>query len=647
MDVSVIIVNYNVKHFLKQCLFSVQEALQGISAEIIVIDNASTDGSKEYILPDFPEVIWLQNEDNIGYGAANNQGIAIAKGQFSLLLNPDTVVKHDSITKSVEYLRKNKDAGGLGIKMIDGSGTYLPESKRSFPSPAVAFYKLFGLSSMFPHNKTFGKYHLTYLDKNENHEVSVLSGAFFMAATAILQQIKGFDDDFFMYGEDIDLSYRLEEAGYKNHYFADSTIVHYKGESTKKGSLNYVKNFYEAMIIFAKKHYPAKKRNLFTSIMQVAIWMRAFITVMASFAKAIGLLLFDAILAYLLIHVFKELWLIFKTDVRAYKDSIYLINFPLYVVLGLFTMFFSGGYDRPYRLSKIVRGGIYTIIVISIAYAFLPSLHRFSRAMIVLSSLAITVVMIANRMIIQYFRHGSFSFYRSMKRQFLVVGDEDSLLIKEQLLPESSFYSFLGMVNSTHTNHPEQVGTVSQLPDMIKLLKPTDIIVDTKAVDYTTFVHLVDQVASKRLKIHSTYDGGETIISSHDSNLSGDIYERGYQFKINRTNERRKKRIFDMVVSTFLLIFSPILVWFQKNPGQYLQHAFLVLFGKKTWIGYANGSIEGLPVLKPGVLSTHGLKQNKYHKPEVELQLNKRYAKHYSVYEDWDILLANWNRLGD
>ena len=206
MELSVIIVNYNVKHFLEQCLISVKKALVGIEGEIIVVDNNSVDGSLNLINNKFSEIVLIANKKNTGFSVANNQGIKIAKGSNILLLNPDTVIQEDSLRKCLEFFDKNKDAGALGVKMYDGNGRFLPESKRGLPTPSVAFYKIFGLSSLFPNSKTFGKYHLGYLSQNENHKVDVLSGAFMMIRKKVLDEVGLLDETFFMYGEDIDLS---------------------------------------------------------------------------------------------------------------------------------------------------------------------------------------------------------------------------------------------------------------------------------------------------------------------------------------------------------------------------------------------------------------------------------------------------------
>ncbi len=278
ITLSVVIVNYNVKYFLEQCLYSLRAALQGMEAEVFVVDNNSTDGSVAYLKPNFPEVTFIENSDNPGFAKANNQAIRLAKGKYILLLNPDTVIGEDSIRSLCYFLDEKPKAGALGVKMIDGNGVFLPESKRSFPTPWVSFCKMFGLSRLFPKNPRFAKYSLPYLNPDARHKVDVLAGAFMLIRKEALDKAGLLDEDFFMYGEDIDLSYRLKLAGYKNYYMPER-ILHYKGESTSKGNIKYVKIFYGAMLIFYRKHYSGAGK-LFSLLIRLAVWFRALLDLM-------------------------------------------------------------------------------------------------------------------------------------------------------------------------------------------------------------------------------------------------------------------------------------------------------------------------------------------------------------------------------
>ena len=274
MILSVIIVNYRVRYFLELCLHSVEKALKGVDAEVFVVDNHSADGSMEFLWPLFPRVKFIVNTENRGFARANNQALEQARGEYILFLNPDTILPEDIVPRCLSFLRSTPRIGGLGLRMIDGSGRFLKESRRGFPSPWVAFCKLSGLTALFPRTRLFSTYYLGYLPETGSHPSPVLSGACLWVSRAILDETGPFDEDFFMYAEDIDLSYRLEQAGYVNYYFADATIVHFKGESTQKDT-RYTRQFYKAMSQFRRKHFNGGLPRLFGGVLEAAIWLRA------------------------------------------------------------------------------------------------------------------------------------------------------------------------------------------------------------------------------------------------------------------------------------------------------------------------------------------------------------------------------------
>lgn len=255
MDLSVVIVNYRVKYFLEQTLHSVLVATAGIQTEIFVVDNASGDGSMDYVMKQFPSLHYILNKQNVGFARANNQAISQAQGRYTLILNPDTIITEQCIRECINWMHQHESCGAIGLHMIDGHGKFLPESKRAFPTPWVSFCKIFGLSALRPNSPWLAKYHLRYLNEWQPHQIDILSGAAMFCRTSLLQQLGGFDEDFFMYGEDIDLSYRIVKAGYTNQYLPVS-MIHYKGESTNKHTRRYIQVFYTAMLIFYRKHFP-------------------------------------------------------------------------------------------------------------------------------------------------------------------------------------------------------------------------------------------------------------------------------------------------------------------------------------------------------------------------------------------------------
>ena len=271
---SVIIVNYNVKFYLEQCLESVRRASKGMQVEVFVVDNLSTDGSVDYLHERFPEVTFIENKENVGFARANNQAIRQSEGEYVLLLNPDTIVGEDTLARCVDFMDAHPEAGGAGAYMLHVDGTFAPESRRGLPTPFVAFCKMTGLTALFPKSRLFGRYYMRYLDENEVNEIEIISGAYMMLRREALNRVGLLDEDFFMYGEDIDLSYRVLKGGYKN-YFLPVRMLHYKGESTVKNSYRYVYTFYEAMRLFFRKHYSHYSWAISLPI-NLAIWVRSF-----------------------------------------------------------------------------------------------------------------------------------------------------------------------------------------------------------------------------------------------------------------------------------------------------------------------------------------------------------------------------------
>ena len=275
MDLSIIIVNYNVRAYLEQCLRSVFASRCALDFEVYVVDNHSTDGSVAYLKGLYPQVHFIENDENLGFARANNEAIRCSKGRYVLLLNPDTIVTEHTLVDCVSYLDTRPDAGGLGTYMLRTDGSFAYESRRGLPTPFVAFCKMSGLCKMFPHSRLFGKYYMRYLNEMEESEIEVISGAFMMLRRSALEKVGLLDEAFFMYGEDIDLSYRLLRGGYENWYLP-TKILHYKGESTQKSSFRYVHVFYDAMLIFFRKHY-AHASLFFTIPIKAAIYGKALV----------------------------------------------------------------------------------------------------------------------------------------------------------------------------------------------------------------------------------------------------------------------------------------------------------------------------------------------------------------------------------
>lgn len=276
MKLSIVIVNYNVKYYLWQCLDSIRRATVGIESEVFVVDNNSTDESEEFIRAEYPWVNYIFNKDNKGFASANNQALHLAKGEIVMLLNPDTFISENVLSDSVAYLEQHSDVGALGVRMLRNDGSFAPESRRGIPTPFTSFCKMSGLCSLFPKSRLFGRYYMLYLDNDTDCEIEVVSGACMIIRREALDKAGLLDETFFMYGEDIDLSYRILKSGYRNCYLPVD-ILHYKGESTEKTSFRYVYVFYQAMLIFFRKHFSHYSLLLSLPI-KLAICFKAFCT---------------------------------------------------------------------------------------------------------------------------------------------------------------------------------------------------------------------------------------------------------------------------------------------------------------------------------------------------------------------------------
>jgi GT2 family glycosyltransferase len=285
MELSVIIVSFNVKDFLRQCLNSVRSASEKTECEIFVVDNNSADGSAEMVKIEFPDVKLMANQDNNGFSVANNQAIKKAAGRFLLLLNPDTIVEKDTFLKCINFMNTHPDAGALGVRMINGEGKFLPESKRAFPTPRTAFFKTFGLSYLFPGSPVINRYYLPQINIMETSLTEVISGAYMFLRREAINKSGLLDEDFFMYGEDIDLSYRLLQTGYHNYYFPDAEIIHFKGRSTDSNGYKDVLHFYEAMRIYIRKRSAAGIYGSFRFLLIAATRLRELLALINRFLR--------------------------------------------------------------------------------------------------------------------------------------------------------------------------------------------------------------------------------------------------------------------------------------------------------------------------------------------------------------------------
>jgi O-antigen biosynthesis protein len=651
MKLSVIIVNYNVKFFLENCLYSVIKACKNIDSEIIVIDNNSVDGSVALVKHKFPSVRLIENKQNYGFSYANNQAISVIKGEYLLLLNPDTLVEENTFIKILEFMDSKPQAGALGVKMIDGKGNFLPESKRSLPTPSVAFFKIFGFSKLFPKSKTFNKYHLAYLPNDQVHEVDVLAGAFMMIRKKVLDEIGPLDDQFFMYGEDIDISYRIIKAGYKNYYFPHTTIVHYKGESTKKGSLNYVVLFYQAMLKFARKHYNSKNTRIFSVLVALAIFFRAGLSVVNRLIMKLILPLLDSVLIYLTFYFIIKSWEYVRfPEGGNYPDLFTYIIVPVYLIIWILSISFAGGYSWPIKPGKIVKGFIFGSVLILVFYSLLPEYYRFSRLITFLGAVISMGVVIFARFLLNLTKGGYFKFEGSISKRIIIIGYENEFKRVSDYIKRIQIKAeIIGFVSLSIKNNTEEfLGTIDQLKEIVRLNRSNEVIFCSKDISWELIIKKMLDLSDMSVNFKIASPDSFSIIGSNSINSAGELYVISIN-SVSKESNKRKKRLLDVAVSLFFMIFSIVIMLFVKNKIRFLYNSFIVLKGSYSWVGYFNIKEDDqleLPFLKKGILSpVDAISHDE--KEILDLRkVNTDYAKNYTMENDLFIIFSGLKNAG-
>lgn len=639
MKLSIIIVNYNVKYFLSQCLRSVQLSIEngGFPVEVFVVDNHSVDGSCYLIREQFAWVKLIENEQNVGFSKANNQAIRQAIGEYILLLNPDTVLEQDTLKKVIDFMDNHPEAGGLGVRMIDGKGNFLPESKRGLPTPQVAFFKISGLSKLFPKSKLFNRYHLGYLNEHSIHEVDVLSGAFMLLRKEMLDKAGLLDETFFMYGEDVDLSYRITLAGYKNYYFPETTIIHYKGESTKKGSINYVRMFYSAMAIFAEKHFRSKQSKLMSSFIHFAIWLRALLSLIKRFFISIAVPVFDFVFYYSLLYTITQIW----ESIKYHGEGIYPEKFiwyvlPMYSFLIVGALFFSGLYEKRPRWSSLFKGlGMGSLLLLSM-YALLSEDLRYSRAIVLFGISSALILFPLFRFLLNKTRIPLFSIGPEKQKRVVIIGMKEEYDRTLQLLNAATKYEHSYWVSPENIAKQDVLGSLNDLPEIVRIHKINEIVFCSKDVSPKTIIEQMALLADTHVDFKIV---GDAIIGSkiaYSEEPTFDVLNNAISQPINKRN----KRLFDVSFAVLLLLFFPIAFFFVRNKKEFFSNIFHVLFNQFTWVGYAEPAHVKLPKIKRSIIPVT-MDSNKAY------EMNFIYAKDYKALNDVVILFKYFNYLGN
>lgn len=651
MRVSVIIVNYNVKYFLEVCLHSVYRALSGIEGEVIVVDNHSSDGSVAFLKQQFPQVRLIENNENTGFSKANNQGVAVARGTYILFLNPDTVLPEDFFSQLLSYMDGHPDAGAIGPRLIDGKGQFAPDAKKSFPSFSVALFKGTGINRLFPRSSFFNRYYAVHIGEHELASVEVLSGCCMIVRRSVIGLLgDAFDEQFFMYFEDGDLCYRIHQAGYKNIYYPHTTVIHYKGESTRKATISYVRIFNEALSLFVRKHYSRKNARLFILLIHIGIAFKSLLGILKIVLKKIRMPLLDAMILFITLWIVKDVYIIQMRDQREIPAENLFLTLPVYTLIWVISLYLNGAYDQAYRAFRILRGMIVGTILCLAYFILLPPEVRYSRALIIFSgAIGSLMVVILHEL---FSRSGIWMPMEGrperLRKAVIISGKAEYGQTLEILKKVPSAPDILGRMGYTREDADPLLGDIADLKPTLAATGVEEVIFCMQGFSYKEMILQMETAGpSYDYKIH--LPGSSSFVGSNSSHTSGDLYTADIRYNLSGTASLRNKRLLDLLLSCIFILLYPFLVFAVRKPAGLLKNCWRVWRGKNTWVGYASEHPEQvyLPLIRPGIFPpwqiTEGFRPGK----ELSLVMDQRYALTYSAAADFNIVIKNFRFSGE
>ncbi len=674
LDLSVIIVNYNVREFLEQALRSVERASNGLNIEVFVVDNNSVDGSVDMVRTHFPDVRLIANEDNYGFGKANNQAIEQARGRYLLILNPDTIVQEDTFSTLIDFMDAHPEAGAVGCQILNPDGTFALESRRSFPTPPVAFFRMTGLSRLFPKSRLFGRYNLTYLPIDQVAEIDALSGSCMLVRRAALyysheesqapdapfetaaphqngQHGAGLlDESFFMYGEDLDWCYRIQQAGWKIFYTPDTQIIHYKGESTKKGELRYVRLFYGAMLRFAEKHLQDRYPRFFLWMMRLGVVARASLTVLGNTLRRVAFPMLDLVLVTALVLGLGELRSA-QTDVP-FLPLFYWLVAPGYALIAMTAIAALGGYRgrRRRRLGPVWLGtGIALVLIATLSFFFKEI--AFSRAVVLASFPAGAMVLSVVRLLRRIRRRGV--------RQALFVGHAPEAQRLQHMLTVQTQAPFQLIGYITPDAGPELevapdlpcLGTLHHLRDLVRLRRIENVVFAAASLSNQVIFTLMQRLHGLPTQTRILAEDREHVIgkASIDDLSTPALIEAEDALGTPRSQVTR--RVFESAMALLAMTAHPFISLVARLQGERSFWDGLarrtrqwreVLAGRHALVGYRTDDAFIPPPewkLQPGVFTVTDTLGRHLMTPEEAEQAYWFYVRNQSAFLDWIILM--------
>lgn len=570
-DISLVIVNYNVKEFLANLLTSVDKARGNLVLETFVVDNDSSDGSISYLRRRFPHVTFIENRENVGFGRANNQAIQTATGKYTLLINPDTLIEEDTLRVMFEHMENHPNTGAAGCKILNPDGTFADESRRTIPTPWKALGKVLGLATLFPQSKMLAGYYMNWLDENTPSEVPVISGSFMFFRTDVLKELDCFDERFFMYGEDIDLCYRLSQTGKVIDYVPSTSIIHYKGESTKKDNIDYIIIFNKALYQFFEKHYSYSYTLLFRMIIVSGIVIRGIIGYAKTLIKRVSQPLIDlAILNILVFVAFILRYGINPTEVLERYEPRYLVYnvciAVLYVIAGKYYDLYG---SNRHSAAAVLKATLFAIVgTVVITYFFRE--YAFSRWILIMAAISGALLLSTLRLIRKNRRKSEqFSTGQFQPSRILVVGlnDKTADLIRKIRGRVDWNYQIMGVVSALPESEMEEieripmVGYINQIASLSRYHKVGQVFFLVDAVSHEQVLHAMTQLQGMDLVFKIVPNTLDYIIGKSNVEYLDNIPVVDVQLLYYTTWNRFAKRNFDLLLSTILLaLLTPLLI---------------------------------------------------------------------------------------
>ena len=657
LELSIIIVNYNVKEFLQNLIYSIKKASSGITSEIIIVDNNSEDDSVDFIREKFLPlggIKLIANNENLGFSKANNIGLKEAKGKYLLLLNPDTVVSEDSFKKMIEFFQSNTEAGLAGCKILNPDGSLQLACRRSFPGPWTAFCKVTGLGSLFPKSPLFARYNLTYLNENETYEVDAVSGSFMMMTREAYEKVGGLDEEFFMYGEDLDLCYRIQKAGLKVYYVHSTQIIHYKGESTKRSSLDETKHFYNAMHLFVKKHLSSS--FLVEIILRSAIWFRNIFAFLGRRKLIFIGLLLDFIIFNLSLFSASAVygsfsrWLGFgKSDLAVIYTVPALLQIIVSAMLGVYK-------KNTISVLKNFSGIIVGFFILS-SVTFFFKQYAYSRAVVIITYLILLFSLSFWRIVLKLFFKIGGADEISAKRTLIVGTNKPAIQIADKLNSKRGDYH---QINGLISQSPGEIGkfindfqVVGSLQNIKKVIAEKDIsevIFSTEEVAYNKMMSIVAECQDIDVEFKIVGNSLDFLVGKTSISFLDDLSLFEIQYNISDPLHKTIKVVCDYVLALLVLFFIYPFIYLASKLGKkksefknFILCVPLIFSGKVSFVGPRKESnSNNLYLGKKGITGYWYIENSEGGNSE---KLDILYAKNQNIWLDLEILGKTLNKM--